>query len=72
MRIGFIVLKAVITSLIFVAIYWIFNSIWGDGQRFTAEDARTAIISGLIFLLIYSVSTYFFDKRKLKRSASTE
>jgi sterol desaturase/sphingolipid hydroxylase (fatty acid hydroxylase superfamily) len=72
MRIGFIVLKAVITSLIFVAIYWIFDSIWGDGQGFTAEDARTAVISGLIFFLIYSVSTYFFDKRKLKRSASPE
>jgi hypothetical protein len=72
MRIGFILLKAVITSLIFVAIYWIFNSIWGDGQGFTAEDARTAVISGLIFLLIYSVSSYFFDKRKLKRSASPE
>ena len=72
MRLGLILLKAVITSLIFVAIYWIFNSMWGDGQGFTAEDARTAIISGLIFLLIYSVSTYFFDKRKLKRSASSE
>jgi sterol desaturase/sphingolipid hydroxylase (fatty acid hydroxylase superfamily) len=72
MRIGFILLKAVITSLIFVTIYWIFDSIWGDGQGFTAEDARTAVISGLIFFLIYSVSTYFFDKRKLKRSASPE
>jgi 4-amino-4-deoxy-L-arabinose transferase-like glycosyltransferase len=65
-------LKAVITSLIFVVVYWIFNSMWGDGQGFTAEDARTAVISGLIFLLIYSVSTYFFDKRKIKRSTLAE
>ena len=72
MRIGLILLKAVITSLIFVVVYWIFNSMWGDGQGFTAEDAGTAVISGLIFFLIYSVSTYFFDKRKLKRSTSPE
>ncbi len=72
MRIGLILLKAGITSLIFVAVYWIFNSIWGDGQGFTPSDAGTAVISGLIFFLIYSVSTYFFDKRKLKRSASQE
>ena len=72
MRVGLIVLKAVITSLIFVVVYWIFNSIWGDGQGFTAEDVRTAVISGLIFFLIYSVSTYLFDKRKMKRSTSSE
>ena len=72
MRVGLIVLKAVITSLIFVVVYWIFNSIWGDGQGFTAEDVRTAVISGLIFFLIYSVSTYLFDKRKMKRGTSSE
>ena len=72
MRIGFILLKAVFASLIFVFVYWIFDSIWGDGEGFTAEDARTAVISGLIFLLIYSVSTYFFDKRKIKRSGLQE
>jgi hypothetical protein len=61
-----------VSAVTFVAVSWILNLIWGDGQGFTAEDARAAVISGLIFLLIYSLSTYFFAKSKRKRSTSLD
>ena len=68
MSVGLILIKAVLTSVVFVVVYWIFNSIWGDGQGFTAGNAIAAVISGLIFFLIYSVSTYLFERNKRKRS----
>lgn len=68
MRVGSILVKAAVTSVVFVVVYWIFNSIWGDGQGFTAGNAIAAVISGLIFFLIYSVSTYLFERNKRKRS----
>lgn len=68
MRVGSILVKAAVTSVVFVVVYWIFNSIWGDGQGFTASNAIAAVISGLIFFLIYSVSTYLFERNKRKRS----
>ena len=64
MSIGREFLKAVLVFVIFVVVWWILNLITGDG--FTGADARTAVISGLIFTLIYSVSIYFYQKRKLK------
>jgi hypothetical protein len=67
MRIGLVLLKAAITAVTFVAVYWILNLIWGDGEGFTAEDVRTAVISGLIFFLIYSLITYYYAKSKRKR-----
>jgi sterol desaturase/sphingolipid hydroxylase (fatty acid hydroxylase superfamily) len=69
MSVGLILIKAAVTSVVFVVVYWIFNLIWGDGQEFTAGSAIAAVISGLIFFLIYSVSTYFFERNKRKRSA---
>lgn len=68
MRVGSILVKAAVTLVVFVVVYWIFNSIWGDGQGFTAGNAIAAVISGLIFFLIYSVSTYLFERNKRKRS----
>lgn len=68
MRVGSILVKAAVTSVVFVVVYWIFNSIWGDGQGFTAGNAIAAVISGLIFFLIYSVSTHLFERNKRKRS----
>ena len=63
MSIGREFLKAVLVFAIFLAVWWIMNLIMGDG--FSGEDARTAVISGLIFTLLYSVGTYFYRKRKL-------
>jgi hypothetical protein len=68
MRVGLILLKAAVTSVVFVIVYWIFNSIWGDGQGFTAGNAIAAVISGLIFFLIYSLATYLYERNKSKRS----
>jgi hypothetical protein len=68
MSVGLILIKAALTSAVFVVVYWIFNSIWGDGQGFTARNAIAAVISGLIFFLIYSVSTYLFERNKRKLS----
>jgi uncharacterized membrane protein YwzB len=62
MRVGLIVLKVAITLVIFVAVWWILNAIAGDG--FTAQDATTAVIAGLVFVAIFSVSTNYFAKRK--------
>jgi len=72
MRVGLILLKAAVTSVVFAVVYWIFNLIWGDGQGFTAGNAASAVISGLIFFLIYSVSTYLFERYKRKRSDSPQ
>ena len=67
MRIGLMVLKVAITLVIFVAVWWLFNLIAGDG--FTAQDATTAVIAGLVFVAIFGVSTSYFAKRKKDRSS---
>jgi hypothetical protein len=55
-------LKAVLAFVVFVAIWLIINLIMGNG--FSGENVTTAVITGLIFTLIYSVSIYFYQKRK--------
>lgn len=62
MRVGLIVLKVAITLVIFVAVWWIFNTIAGDG--FTAQDATAAVIAGVVFFAIFSVGSNYFAKRK--------
>lgn len=62
MRVGLMVLKVAITLVIFVAVWWIFDAIVGDG--FTAQDATAAVIAGLVFVAIFSVSSNYFAKRK--------
>jgi len=57
-------LKAVLTFVIFVAAWLIINLITGNGL--SGQDVTTAVISGLIFTLLYSVSIYYYQKRKLK------
>lgn len=63
MNIGRIILKAIIMFAIFVAIWLLINVITGNG--FTGEDVSTAVISGVIFALLYGFFTYFAQKRKL-------
>ncbi len=57
-------LKAVLAFVIFVAAWLIINLITGNGL--SGQDVTTAVISGLIFTLLYSVSIYYYQKRKLK------
>lgn len=67
MRVGLMILKVAITLVIFVAVWWLFNVIAGDG--FTVQDASTAVIAGLVFVAIFGVSTNYFAKRKKDRSS---
>jgi hypothetical protein len=57
-------LKAVLAFVVFVAAWLIINLITGNGL--SGQDVMTAVISGLIFTLLYSVSIYIYQKRKLK------
>lgn len=54
--------KALLTFVIFVAIWLIINLITGNG--FSGEAVTNAVITGFIFTVIYSVGTYFYQKRK--------
>jgi membrane associated rhomboid family serine protease len=56
--------KAVLAFVVFVAIWLIINLITGNGL--SGQAVTSAVITGLIFTVIYSVSIYFYQKRKLK------
>ena len=55
-------LKAVLAFVVFVAIWLIINLITGNGL--SGEAVTSAVITGLIFTVLYSVGIYFFQKRK--------
>lgn len=56
-------LKALLTFVIFVAAWLLINLITGNG--FSGEVVTSAVTAGLIFTILYSVSIYFYQKRKL-------
>ena len=68
MKIGAELIKLLVTLVTFVAVYWLFNAIWGDGDGFTTRDALGAVIAGSIFYVIVYVIPYFYAKRKRNRS----
>ena len=68
MKIGAEISKLLVTLVTFVAVYWLFNAIWGDGEGFTTRDALGAVIAGSIFYVIFYVIPYFYAKRKRNRS----
>ena len=68
MKIGAELIKLLVTLVTFVAVYWLFNAIWGDGDGFTTRDALGAVIAGSIFYVIFYVIPYFYAKWKRNRS----
>ena len=68
MKIGAELIKLLVTLVTFVAVYWLFNAMWGDGEGFTTRDALGAVIAGSIFYVIVYVIPYFYAKRKRNRS----
>lgn len=69
-KIGLEVLKFLFTLVTFIAMYWTFNFIWGDGQAFTSQDVLFASISAFFFYLIfYHIFPYVSSKIKRRRNA---
>lgn len=60
--------KLLVFLVTFVAVLWLFNAIWGDGDGFTTRDALGAVIAGSIFYIIFYVIDYLSAKRKRNRS----
>lgn len=57
-----VVLKGLIIFVIFVAVWLILDAITGDG--ISSANVLNAVISGVIFVVLYWVIDYLVAKRK--------
>ena len=67
MKIVIQLIKLFVTLVAFVAVYWLLNVIWGEGNGFTTLDALGAVGAGSIFYAVFNVIPYFYTKLKRNR-----
>jgi hypothetical protein len=57
-----VVFQGLVIFVIFVAVWLLLDALAGDG--ITGPDVVNALITGVIFLVVYGLITYFVAKRK--------
>ena len=67
MKIGIELIKLLVIVVVFFAVSWLFNVIWGEGDGGTTRDAIGAVIAGSVFYIIFHMVPCFYAKWKRNR-----
>lgn len=62
-----IALQGIVLVVVFVGVWLLLDVIAGDG--ISSADVLNAVISGVIFFVVYALFNYFIARRKRKRSS---
>jgi len=62
MKVRLIVLQGLVIFVVFVAVWLLLDALAGDG--IAGSDVMNALITGVIFLVVYGLITYLVAKRK--------
>jgi len=62
MKVRLIVLQGLVIFVVFVAVWLLLDALAADG--ITSPEVVNALITGVIFLVVYGLITFFVAKRK--------